>query len=87
MTVESTRVLIVGGGYAVLTAALMLSSRGVQCCLVERRVALSEYPRAHGLNFRSLELLRQIPGLEKDLHLVTRAKPRDTTRFPEIWNA
>ena len=79
MPFEHARVLIVGGGYAGLTAALMLSTRGVPCRLVERRAALSDHPRAHGFTLRSLELLRQVPGLENDLRLVTRAAPGDTT--------
>lgn len=76
---EHAKVLIVGGGYAGLTAALMLSMRGVPCGLVERRAALSDHPRAHGFSLRSLELLRQAPGLETDLRRVTRAAPGDTT--------
>ncbi|TDX61360.1 methanobactin biosynthesis cassette protein MbnF [Methylosinus sp. sav-2] len=79
MPSEHAPVLIVGGGYAGLTAALMLSIRGVPCRLIERRAALSDHPRAHGFNLRSLELLRQVPGLENDLRLVTRAAPGDTT--------
>ncbi|WP_036292197.1 methanobactin biosynthesis FAD monooxygenase MbnF [Methylosinus sp. PW1] len=79
MPSEHAPVLIVGGGYAGLTAALMLSIRGVPCRLVERRAALSDHPRAHGFNLRSLELLRQVPGLENDLRLATRAAPGDTT--------
>lgn len=73
MTPRHVPVLIVGSGYAGLTAALMLSLRGVACIVVERREALSDHPRAHGLNLRSMELLRQVPGLESDLHRASRA--------------
>lgn len=79
MTIEHVPVLISGAGYAGLTAALMLSLRGVPCLLAERRGALSDHPRAHGFSLRSLELLRQAPGLEKDLLLAARAEPGDTT--------
>ena len=60
-------VLIVGAGLAGLTAATLLAWRGVSCLLVERRASTSRHPRARGLNMRSLELLRGVPGLEADL--------------------
>nr|WP_294524858.1 FAD-dependent monooxygenase [uncultured Rhodopila sp.] len=60
-------VLIVGGGLAGLSAALLLAWRGVACLLVERRASTSSHPRARGVNLRSLELLRAIPGLEAEL--------------------
>lgn len=84
MTPGRVPVLIVGAGYAGLTAALLLSLRGVPCLAAERRATLSAHPRAHGLNLRSLELLRQAPGLEADLHRASRAAPGDnTTRIAE----
>lgn len=79
MTLRQVQVLIVGSGYAGLTTAMFLSLRKVSCLLVERRATLSQHPRAHGLNLRSLELLRQVPGLEDDLHRATRAAPGDNT--------
>ncbi len=79
MTQRHVPVLIVGAGFAGLTAALLLALRGVACLAVERRAALSDHPRAHGLNLRSLELLRQVPGLESDLHRASRAAPGDAT--------
>ncbi|PWB88403.1 methanobactin biosynthesis FAD monooxygenase MbnF [Methylosinus sporium] len=79
MTPKHIPVLIVGAGFAGLTAALMISRRGIPCIAVERRATLSSHPRAHGLNLRSLELFRQIPGLEEDLHRVSRAAPEDWT--------
>jgi putative polyketide hydroxylase len=60
-------VLIVGGGLAGLSAAVLLAWRGVPCLLVERRVTTSRHPRARGINPRSMELLRSIPELEADL--------------------
>jgi putative polyketide hydroxylase len=81
MTVEKTSVLIIGAGYAGLVAALLLARRGVSCVLVERRQRLSAHPRAHGVNLRSMELLRCVPGLEDDLHRACRAAPGDNTIF------
>jgi putative polyketide hydroxylase len=60
-------VLIVGAGLAGLTAATLLAWRGVSCLLVERRASTARHPRARGLNMRSMELLRGVPGLEADL--------------------
>jgi putative polyketide hydroxylase len=59
-------VLIVGSGLAGLTTAVMLAWRGVQPLLVERHADTSKNPRARGVNFRTMELLR-VAGLESDL--------------------
>ncbi len=59
-------VLIVGSGLAGLSAAVMLAWRGVAPLLVERHPDTSKNPRARGVNFRSMELLR-VAGLEPDL--------------------
>jgi putative polyketide hydroxylase len=60
-------VLIVGAGLTGLTAAILLSWRGVPCILVERRSSTSRHPRARGINLRTLELLHGVPGLVEDL--------------------
>ena len=59
-------VLIVGSGLAGLTTAVMLAWRGIRPLLVERHADTSKNPRARGVNFRSMELLR-VAGLEPDL--------------------
>ncbi len=59
-------VLIVGSGLAGLTTAVMLAWRGVRPLLVERHPDTSKNPRARGVNFRTMELLR-VAGLEPDL--------------------
>lgn len=80
MTPRHVPVLIVGAGFAGLTAAALLAWRGVPSLLVERRASVSRQPtRAHGLNMRSMEQLRVIPGLEADLCRVSRAAPYDST--------
>lgn len=79
MTSARVPVLIVGAGFAGLTAALMLSLRKVRCLAIDRRASASNHPRAHGLNLRSVELLRQVPGLEADLLRASRAPADDCT--------
>lgn len=72
-------VLIVGAGYAGLSAATLLAWRGVQCMLVERRASTSRLPKAHGLNRRSMEVLRVVEGLEEALHSASGASANDST--------
>jgi putative polyketide hydroxylase len=59
-------VLIAGAGLAGLTTAVMLAWRGIRPLLVERHADTSKNPRARGINFRTMELLR-VAGLEPDL--------------------
>jgi aklavinone 12-hydroxylase len=59
-------VLIVGGGLAGLTTAMLLAWRGIQVMLVERHADTSVHPRARGVHLRSMELLR-VAGLEQEL--------------------
>jgi putative polyketide hydroxylase len=58
MTQEHVPVLIVGGGGAGLSLSLLLLQQGIQPLLIERRDAISVYPRARNLNFRTLEVFR-----------------------------
>ncbi|WP_158088691.1 FAD-dependent monooxygenase [Thermoactinospora rubra] len=67
MNHETIPVLIVGGGYAGLSAATMLAWRGVPVMLVERHPGTSIQPKAFGVNWRAMELLRVVPGLEQEL--------------------
>ncbi len=77
MTIRKVPVLIVGAGITGLAAATLLAWRGVPCLVVERRNAPSRHPRAHGLDLRSIELLRVVPGLENDLRAATQAEFND----------
>jgi len=79
MSVERVPVLIVGAGYAGLSAATLLAWRGVPCILVERRASTSRLPKAHGLNRRSMEVLRVVDGLEDALFAASRTGANDTT--------
>lgn len=79
MSVRKSPVLIVGAGFAGLTAAALLAWRGIPCLVVDRRIGPNKHPRAHGLGQRSMELLRVIPGLEADLCAGARADIDDST--------
>jgi putative polyketide hydroxylase len=61
--IEQAPVLIVGGGLAGLSTALLLSWHGVRPLLVERHPDLLIHPRARGFTPRTTELFRQV-GLE-----------------------
>ena len=73
MAVASRRrvpVLIVGGGPVGLYASSLLSSYGVPSLLVERSAQASTHPRAHLINTRSMELLREL-GVEPQVRAQT----------------
>jgi len=59
MGVLEVPVLIVGGGGCGLTASICLSDLGVDHLLVEKHEGTSHLPKAHFLNQRSMEVLRQ----------------------------
>jgi 2,4-dichlorophenol 6-monooxygenase len=58
MIEESVPVLIVGGGGAGLTCSMLLSQLGVESLLVNALPTTSTLPKAHVLNQRSMEILR-----------------------------
>ena len=61
-----TDVLVIGAGPAGLTAALALSTYGIDVTVVTKHRTLSPTPRAHVTNQRSLEILRDL-GVRQDV--------------------
>jgi putative polyketide hydroxylase len=60
-------VLIAGAGPTGLCASLLLSKHGIASLVVERHPGTSIYPRATGINIRSMEIFRSL-GLEDGVH-------------------
>lgn len=56
--VQRTPVLVVGGGGAGLTASMLLSIMGIESLLVSSLPSTSALPKAHVLNQRSMEIMR-----------------------------
>ncbi|MFC9842189.1 FAD-dependent oxidoreductase [Streptomyces sp. NPDC060223] len=71
-TVE-TEVLIIGSGPAGASAALALSTYGVPNIVATRYARLSDTPRAHITNQRTMEVLRDL-GVEQDV--IAQATPQ-----------
>ncbi len=61
---QQTEVVIIGAGPIGLTTALLLDQFGVDHWLVEQRNAPSRHPQAHFISTRSMEIFRDVPGLE-----------------------
>jgi putative polyketide hydroxylase len=61
---DTTPILIVGGGLVGLSTSLFLTQHGIPSMLVERHPSTAIHPRARGINFRTMELFREI-GLEE----------------------
>jgi len=56
---ETTDVLVVGGGGCGLSLAIFLSDLDVDFLMIERRETTSHLPKAHYLNARTMEIFRQ----------------------------
>ena len=59
-------VLVVGAGPTGLSASLLLSRHGVESLTVERHPGTSIFPRATGINARTMEIFRSL-GVEADV--------------------
>ena len=53
---QDTPVLIVGCGPSGMTMAIALSQNGIRSTIIDRRTSISQSPRAHALNCRTLEI-------------------------------
>jgi 2,4-dichlorophenol 6-monooxygenase len=56
---ESTTVLIVGGGPVGITSAIAFARYGMECVILERHATRLGQPKAHVINYRSVEIFRQ----------------------------
>ncbi len=57
---KNTDVLIIGGGPSGMISALCLAKLGIASIIVERNALISEHPKAHELNTRSIEILKEL---------------------------
>ncbi|MGW8187757.1 MAG: FAD-dependent monooxygenase, partial [Desulfobacterales bacterium] len=64
---KAVDVAIVGAGPVGLTASLLLSRFHVHHLVVEQRLGPSEHPQAHFVSCRSMEIFRELNGLENDI--------------------
>ncbi|CAI7677577.1 unnamed protein product [Penicillium discolor] len=74
-----TSVLIIGGGPVGLTSALLLAKYGIPSIIVEKYLGRLGQPKAHAINPRSLEILRQ-SGLDTAQLRNAAARPADTNK-------
>lgn len=58
VTIETTA-LVIGGGATGLLSSILLARHGIDCIVVERYEQRLGQPKAHALNPRSLEILKQ----------------------------
>ena len=66
---EQVEVLIVGGGSAGLTASMLLVRLGVDALLVSAQAETSRLPKAHVLNQRAMEIMRDC-GTSEDIYAI-----------------
>ncbi|MDF3313260.1 FAD-dependent monooxygenase [Rhodococcus sp. T2V] len=74
-------VLIVGGGGCGLSSSIFLSELGVEHHLVERHSGTSHLPKAHYLNQRTMEVLRQYGVADSIYEVGTKPKNMGKTRW------
>ena len=64
---KAVDVTIVGAGPVGLTASLLLSRFHVHHWVIEQRLEPTEHPQAHFISCRSMEIFRELNGLEKEV--------------------
>jgi 2-polyprenyl-6-methoxyphenol hydroxylase-like FAD-dependent oxidoreductase len=74
---EVAPVVVAGGGVVGTTLALFLANHGIASVVLERHLAAQELPRAHAINPRSLEVLRELSIDAAQLEAI--AAPRELT--------
>ncbi|QRE79504.1 FAD-dependent monooxygenase [Rhodococcus ruber] len=74
-------VLVVGGGGCGLTTSILLSEHGIDHHLVERHTGTSPLPKAHYLNQRTMEVLRQYGVADSIYEVGTPPKNMGKTRW------
>ena len=62
-----TPVLIVGGGPVGLTLSLLLSKYGIRSRVLEKDTRLTDHPRAHFINTRTMEIYRSL-GIAESIY-------------------
>jgi len=77
---EFNEVIVVGAGPVGLTASLLLSKYRVPHMLVEELAEPDNHPQAHFINCRSMEILRELNGLDQIIHAES-APPEEWRRF------
>ena len=60
VSVIEVPVLVVGGGPTGLSASLLLSRHGIESLTIEKHPGTSIYPRATGINVRTMEIFRSL---------------------------
>lgn len=76
---QTTRVLIVGGGGAGLTASMLLSSQGIEHILISSLPHTSVLPKAHVLNQRTMEIFDELGVAARILERSTPAENMNAT--------
>lgn len=74
-------VLVVGGGGCGLTTSILLSEHGIDHHLVERHTGTSHLPKAHYLNQRTMEVLRQVGVADSIYEVGTPPRKMGKTRW------